>query len=206
MENSKIESLTPEAIQAEKEQLKETPEAEVRASLIEKYGLDEDTQYDLIDSLVQDKLEDKKALSTVIGQKINWREKAQAVSEKKPEVIPQVQSLVNLSEDEIMKKVEERLNQKELESLDLSDELKQEVQNYAKIRGVSLKEALKSPFIQFQKKEVEDNAKNDGASISSSHKTMAKRDFSEAKADDFDLTTEQGNKDFNEFKKWLKTQ
>jgi len=205
MENSKIENLTPEAIQAEKEQLKETPEAEVRASLIEKYGLDEDTQYDLIDSLVQDKLEDKKALSTVIGQKINWREKAQAVSEKKPEVIPQVQSN-SFSKEDIMKEIEEKMEQKELDTLEFSDELKQEIKNYAKLNNVPVKTALKSSYISFMKDEETKRAKNDGASISSSHKTMANRDFSEKNVSDFDLKTEEGRKGWAEYKKWYQSQ
>ena len=107
MENSKIEELTPEAIQAEKEQLKETPEAKVRESLIEKFGLDELEQSDLIDSLVQDKLEDNKKLSTVIGQKINWRDKAQSHVESKPEVKPQAQPN-SLSREDIMKGLRKR--------------------------------------------------------------------------------------------------
>lgn len=204
MENSKIEELTPEAIQAEKEQLKETPEAEVRESLIEKYGLDELEQSDLIESLVKDKLEDRKKLSTVIGQKITWREKAQS-SEQKPEVKPQAQPN-SFSREDILKEVEEKMEMKELESLELSDELKTEVKSYAKVNSVSYREALKSPYMQFRKKEADDQIKAEDASISSKHKTMAKRDFSEMSPADFDLTTEEGRNGWEEYKKTLKSQ
>ena len=204
MENSKIEELTPEAIQAEKEQLKETPEAEVRESLIEKYGLDELEQSDLIESLVKDRLEDRKKLSTVIGQKITWREKAQS-SEQKPEVKPQAQPN-SFSREDILKEVEEKMEMKELESLELSDELKTEVKSYAKVNSVSYREALKSPYMQFRKKEADEVLKADEASISSKHKTMAKRDFSEMSPADFDLTTEEGRNGWEEYKKTLKSQ
>jgi len=204
MENSKIEELTPEAIQAEKEQLKETPESEVRDSLIEKYGLDELEQSDLIESLVKDKLEDRKKLSNVIGQKINWREKAQS-SEQKPEVKPQAQPN-SFSREDILKEVEEKMEMKELESLELSDELKTEVKSYAKVNSVSYREALKSPYMQFRKKEADDQIKAEDASISSKHKTMAKRDFSEMSPADFDLTTEEGRNGWEEYKKTLKSQ
>jgi len=201
-----IESLTPEAIEAEKEQLKESSEDEIRASVIEKYGLDELEQSDLVESLVKDKLEEKKKLTTAIGQKIKYREQLQSKKEEKPEEKPQLQPKVVLSEDEILKKVEERLNQKELDSLGLSDELKQEVQNYAKLRNVSITEAVKSPFIQFQIKEAEEKAKAEEASISSTHKTMAKRDFSNMSPKDFDLSTPEGRKEFEEYDKWLRSQ
>ena len=204
MENSKIEELTPEAIQAEKEQLKETPEAEVRESLIEKYGLDELEQSDLIESLVKDRLEDRKKLSTVIGQKITWREKAQS-SEQKPEVKPQAQPN-SFSREDILKEVEEKMEMKELESLELSDELKTEVKSYAKVNSVSYREALKSPYMQFRKKEADEVLKADEASISSKHKTMAKRDFSEMNIADHDLTTEKGREDYEEHKQWLRSQ
>lgn len=205
MENSKIQELSPEAIEAEKEQLKEIPEAEVRASIIEQHGLDEVEQSDLIDSLVKDKLEDKKALSTVIGQKISWREKAQIPVEKKPEEKPQVQPN-SVSTEDIMKEVDKRMEEKELDSLDLDDEMKQEVKNYVKLNNVSPKEALKSPYMQFRKKEADEKIKADEASISSTHKTMAKRDFSEMTPDDFDLKTEEGRKGWEEFKRHLNSQ
>ena len=204
MENSKIEELTPEAIQAEKEQLKETPEAEVRESLIEKYGLDELEQSDLIESLVKDRLEDRKKLSTVIGQKITWREKAQS-SEQKPEVKPQAQPN-SFSREDILKEVEEKMEMKELESLELSDELKTEVKSYAKVNNVPYREALKSPYMQFRKKEADEQIKSEEASISSTHKTMAKQDFSEMSPKDFDMSTPQGRKDFEEYDTWLKSQ
>jgi len=205
MENSKIEELTPEDIQSEKEQLKETPEAEVRESIIDKYGLDESEQFDLIESLVKEKLEDRKKLSTVIGQKISWREKAQTPEEKKPEVKPQAQPN-SFSREDILKEVEEKMEMKELDSLDLSDELKTEVKSYAKVNNVPYREALKSPYMQFRKKEADEQIKSEEASISSTHKTMAKQDFSEMSPKDFDMSTPQGRKDFEEYDTWLKSQ
>lgn len=52
------------------------PTAEVvRTEIIEKHGLDEDIQPELIDSLVEERLESNKKLSTAIRQKIELRDK-----------------------------------------------------------------------------------------------------------------------------------
>ena len=75
------------------------------------------------------------------------------------------------------------------------------MKNYAKLNNVSVKQALSSSYISFMKDEETKKAKNDGASISSSHKSMATRDFSEMTPKDFDMTTEEGRKAWSEYKK-----
>ena len=71
-----IENLDASAIQAEEQILQGASEAEIRAQVIDKHGLDELEHPELIDSLVADKLEEQKRLSTAIKQKRKWREKA----------------------------------------------------------------------------------------------------------------------------------
>jgi len=200
-----IESLTPEAIDAEKEALKDATEDEIRTSVIDKYGLDELEQSDLIESLVKDKLVEKKKLTTAIGQKIKYREQLKSKEEKKPEEKPQSQPN-SFSKEDIMKEVEEKIAKKELESLNLSDELKSEVEKYAKMNDVSYKAALDTPYIKFRKEEIEGKARAEEASLSSTHRTMAKRDFSNMSPKDFDQSTPEGRKEFEEYDKWLRSQ
>ena len=66
---------------AEEEALKEVPEDTIRSEVIEKYGLTEDDNSELIDKLVGDTKEEQKKLSTAIRQKIDWRTKAQTPKE-----------------------------------------------------------------------------------------------------------------------------
>ena len=54
-----------------------------------------------------------------------------------------------------MKAVDAVLEKRELEDLELGDELKREVQNYAKLNGVSIKKALSSDYISFLKEKEE---------------------------------------------------
>ena len=67
--------VTAEEKQFDQEVLSETKEEEVRSSLIEKYGLNEEDNAELLDQLVADNLESRKKLSKAVQQKINYRDK-----------------------------------------------------------------------------------------------------------------------------------
>jgi len=203
-EQEPVENLDPQEKLLEEEALKSPIEDELRAEVIERYGLDEVENSELIASLVSDKLADKKKLSTAIRQKIKYRGIAQAPKEQKPEVKPQLTpQSSNTDADEILRKVDERLAQKELDSLELEDSLKEEVKNYALLNKVSYKNALKSPYIQFRVKELEDKARIEEATIGSTHKTMVKKDFSEMSPGDFDMATPEGREEFAKYRKHL---
>lgn len=197
-EEEPIENLTSEAKEAEEQALKETPQTELRSQVIEKYGLDEENQSELIDKLVADKVEEKKKFSTVIKQKIGWRNKANKPPEPevKPEVKPPVGEYVT----------KEELEKRDLDSLELSDELKSETKKYAKMNGVSVKEAAKSSYVLFLKEKEELKAKSEEASIGNKRVSQSKKDFSEKTPDDFDRSTPEGRKEWDEYKSWLKTQ
>lgn len=196
------------------EELQESSEDDIRSQLVEDYGLNEEEQSDLIDKMVSGKLDDQKKLSTAIKQKRSWREKAEAAkpaeeaqTEQKPEEKPQ-QSQSSINEDDLLKKVDarfdERLKSEQLSSLDLSDELKKEVKDYAELKGVSIQEAADSSIIQMMKKEENEKVRNDRASISSTHKETT-LDYSQMTPEDFDLTTKEGQEGYDEWKKWLKS-
>lgn len=190
----------------------ESSEDDIRSKIVDDYELDEAEQSELIDKIVQEKTEDQKKLSTAIKQKRTWREKFEkkpAETPQKPEEKPQPPQK-DLNEEDFEKKltskIKSQFEEEKLNSLDLSDDLKKEVKDYAKLKDISIEEAKNSSFVQFMKKEEDDKAMNDKASISSSHKGgKTNLDFSEMSPSDFDLTTKEGRKDYAEWKKDLKS-
>jgi hypothetical protein len=103
----------------------------------------------------------------------------------------------------VASQVNEVLERRELDSLELGDQLKEEVKIYAKMNNVSIKQAMNSSYIQFKVNEAKTEARNEDASILSTHKNT-KRDYSNMSPSDFDCTTEQGVKDFEEYKKFVR--
>lgn len=190
---------------AEEEALKEIPEDTIRSEVIEKYGLNEDDSSELIDKLVGDTKEEQKKLSTAIRQKIDWRTKAQTPKEEKVEVKPQEPvKTTPISTEDIDKLVGEKFEERDLTSMDLSDELKTEVKAYAKAKGISYREAAKSEYFNFIKGKEDERITAEEASASSKGKTIkAKRDFGSLSEGD---VANFSDEEFAEYKKWLKSQ
>ena len=197
-----------ENLEEEQELLKEPEPDAIKQSVIDQFGLDEDADSELIEKLVADKVESGKRLSTAIKQKRNWRDKANAPKEQKKEDIPQPQEKKPVFDESIIdKKVLEKLEERELESLEISDELKQEVKTYAKAAGLTVKQVLKSDYYQFLKQKDEAKQKIDEASIGGKKRgAPSGKDFSSVKPSDFDLSTKEGRDGWDEYKKWLKKQ
>jgi hypothetical protein len=102
-----------------------------------------------------------------------------------------------------------RLEALEVELLgDIPEEVLNEAKSYSKLKGISLKQAVKSDFIQFQLKQVESRQREEEASISNGEKAPAvkKTNYEKASPKDFDLSTEQGRNDWEGYKKWLQSQ
>jgi len=189
-----------EELALEEEALVDSKEEEIRSSIIEKYGLDESEQSDLIDNLTKDTLAQKKSFGKVVNQKRTWREKAIG-SEKKSE-----KKDTKLDPDELLKKAEEavenRLAQRDLEELDLSDELKEEVKSLAKLKNISIRKAQSDPYITFLKSK-EDAEKNlDKATITRKNKgaTIVFDKTKPLNPTDFNLSTKEGRKAWDEAK------
>jgi hypothetical protein len=194
MENSKNEGQDPN------EKLGEFKVDEVREKIIADFGLDETEQANLIEKLVNDKQEEHKKFSTAIGQKINWRTKFQELESKgnpapKADPIPPTVQKDSFSEEKMIEVLEKR----ELESLDFSDEVKKEIQEYAKLKGISIKKAQTSDYIKFRLEQDEKKDRIDNASIGGGRKPTTKKDYSEMKATDFDMRTPEGKADFAKY-------
>ena len=119
------------------------------------------------------------------------------VEEKKPEEKPETkEEVTGLTQEDVAAQVTKTLEQRDLESLDISDELKKEVSDYTKLHGVSVNKALDSDYIKFKRGQEEGEKKTDDASIGGGTRSATTVETTGA---DFDLTTDKGKEDF---KKW----
>ena len=107
---------------------------------------------------------------------------------------------------DIDKLLDAKLEKRDLDALDLSDELRKEVSTYAKVQGVSVKKALNSEYISFLKDKEDKKEKIDNASLGSKRRASSKKDYSEMKPSDFDLKTPEGKADFAKYEEHLRTQ
>jgi len=118
--------------------------------------------------------------------------KPEKKSEPKPEPKPE-------PEGDVKQTVKQLLEERELEDLEISDTLKEKVQRYAKLENISIRKALKSDYIQFQKEAEEKKQEVESAALGNNPKASVKKDYSKMNSKDFDFTTEEGRE---EFKKW----
>jgi hypothetical protein len=192
-------NVAPDELKAEQEALAETKEDEIKAKVIEKYGLDELEHESLIENLVTGEIENRKKLSQAIAQKRKYREQAQV---SKP-----ASDGKTLDADELLKKatevVEQKFEQRDLNDLGLPDSLKAEVQKIAKAQGVSVRQAAADPYIVFKKQEYEKEQKTNEAAISRTNKSAATVGFSIDSPPDVDMSTEEGQKKWDEYVKFL---
>jgi len=126
---------------------------------------------------------------------------------EKPPVSSDNPSQVPNNFDEMLeKKLNEKLEEKELNTLEYSDELKTNVKNYAKANGMSISQAIKSPYMDFLKSEEEKKAKIENATIGNKHRSTNSQDVSKMKLEDIDPTTPEGLKLWEEYKNKTKNQ
>lgn len=195
---------TAEELEAEKQQLTEVKEDELKDKVIEDLGLDPDVDVDLINKIVSQRIEDKKKLSEAIGQKIKYRTQLfEKTSELKPE--PKPEAKPKETEKDIKSEVFSILEEQRLEDIDLPEELKQEVRKIAKLNNISVKKAAEDPYIQYKKQELEAAAKAEEATISRTKKGI-KVKFDLDNPPKPDLSTEEGRKEWEEYKSFLKSQ
>lgn len=195
-ENDVINSDSEE-LKQEEEALEEAKQDDIRNSIIEKYGLDEEDE--LVDKLVSDQLEQRKAFGKVVAQKRKWREmagqpnKTETPTEKKP----QTTETVDVSE-----LVKKELEQRDLEQLDYPDELKAEIKKIAQVQGLSIRQASKDPYILYKKEQLDSDNKIEDGAASGTRKGSA--EISLDKPPKFDMATEEGRKAAREWRKNLK--
>jgi len=124
-------------------------------------------------------------------------EEAKTLKSKKEET--PISSTVDV-EEIINTKLEER----DLASLEFSDELKGEIKAYAKAKGISIREAQSSDYVGFLRDKEQSKRREIEASAStkSTGKT-AKKDFSSLAGEDIRNLDDES---FEAYKGWLKSQ
>ena len=194
-----LNNLTPEELKAEQEALAGTKEEEIRSKIIEEFGFDEIDDSEKIDKLVEREKKHHETLSKTISQKIKYRELARKPSESKPEEKPKAEP------EDLDKKVNEKvlgiLEQRDLESMDYSDEIKAEIKRVAQITGVSVKKAAQDPYIRAKFIEpYEKERQVDEASVSRTNKSgSSKGNYSLENPPDVDMKTEEGRKKWDSY-------
>lgn len=199
-ENEEILAPTPEELKQEEDALVESKEDEVRNSVIEKYGLDEEEQSDLIDKLTEDTLEQRKAFGKVVGQKIKYRTAATPKASPEPSTVPKKEEV-----SDVDSLVNQKFEERDLESLELPDEIKSEVQKLAKAQGISVRKAAQDPYIAYKKEAYEKEQQMEDATPSRTRKgTVVKFDASNPPKPD--MSTKEGQEEWAEYKKFLSSQ
>ena len=191
---------TADELEAEKQQLEEVKVDELRVKLAEELGIDPEEQGDLLEKAVQREVEHRKKLSNAISQKIGWREKANKPKTTEPKPTAKEIEKVNVRAEVLSLLEEERLN-----DMDAPEELKEEIKKLANISKISIKKASQDPYIAFRKKEIEDAAKVEDATISRKNRGVGIK-FDPETIPDFDVSTKEGQKQWKEWKQKAKHQ
>lgn len=181
-------------------------EEDVRTNIISEYGFNETEDVDKIDKLVEKELDSAKKLSSAIGQKIKNRDKVAELEEqlkdkapepKKDDVKIDTENLDKTLDDKVTASLEKR----DLDSLEYSDDVKKEIQRVANIRQISIKEALRDPYITSKVEDYEKEQKTDEASISRTNNRGGKKSVSLDNPPEVDMGTEEGRKEWEDYKK-----
>ena|SRR3990167_6137159 len=201
--------VSKEEKQTEAEALAEVKDEELRIKVAEDLGIDPEDEPELLDKVVKRELAQREKLSGAIKQKISWREKA---TKKIISTKPQDTSVEGESQNEgkpltvaeLDKLLEEREAKRDLESLDLPEELEAEVKDFAKVKGISVREAVKLPYIVNAIGEAEKAKRINAATPKrKSRGNYSTTDIDPSKPlnpDDFALDTEEGQKAWAEAK------
>lgn len=133
-------------------------------------------------------------------------EKAEAELKKVRSQKPQ-SSNSNLGRDEILSEteraIEAKLAQRDLDEMDHSDTVKEQIQKIAQLNGTSVRKAEQDPYIQHMiAEEARQNKMNEAASNGANKgELMSSYDGSKAlSAESFNLDTEEGRKSYQEAK------
>lgn len=192
---------TPEEAKLEEEALAEVKDDELREKLAAELGIESDNP--LLDTLVEREKEQRERLSKAIGQKRKYREAAKGA--KPPQDKPKPEDgKAALTPEEVAAKVREEFEQRDLDELDYPDELKKEIQAVAKLKNISVRQAVKDPYIDYKIKAFETEKKSDDATIVRKDKGGGKITFDRNKPPKVDMSTEEGRKTWDEYTKFLR--
>lgn len=205
-ENNLNLGMSPEEQNAELEATKEVNEDELREKLAGELGIDPDSEENeqLLEKLIAREKANHERLSVAIKQKIGWREKASAQSTsanlKENSKDKKLNENADKSYDDLKSElamIREEFEKRDLLSLNIPEEVVEEVKEIARVRKISIREASEQPYIKFRIDEV----KKEKSLVDATTKRSKKGDFRIGEMDlskplnPEDFKTESGNLD-----------
>lgn len=196
---------TPEEKAEEEQGLAEVKADELKASIAEKYDIDPESESELLEKLVENETTHRTRLSKTIKQKISWRDKAgtkKPPAPKKPDDGTKPLSAKDVA-DLVTLGVTAALDGDRLKTLNLPEALETEVKELAKIRGISVGEAAKLPYIASRVEEIAQEERIKSGTPKRNRKGSYKTSIDPSKplnSEDFDLQSEDGIKAWDEAK------
>lgn len=128
---------------------------------------------------------------------------------RKPEAKPTKETKTEKVNTDIGSLVKEELDKRFAEqtlgSLDVSDEVRELIKKTSQLEGITIAEAAKHPFVQFKIEEEARDARVNNASLGKSTKKSPSVDISKMNPEDFDITTEEGRKQWDEYNDKLRS-
>jgi len=198
MTDQEIYGETPEEVQAEDDVLK-TSEEELREKVAERFGLeDNEDNKDMLDKLVGD----RKGFNKVVKQKRGYRsDLEEAQKGETPPTPPEPTPPAPQGADKPITQadLDERDRNRDLDDMGVSDETKESIKNLSQIKGISVKEAAKDPYVVHLKEQDETKAREANASAGGTNAPTGKD--SENETPNFDMSTKEGRKEREEWNK-----
>jgi len=187
----------------EQEALSAPKEDDVRSKIIADLGIeDDDSNKELVDRLVQRDVEKNNKLFKAIGQKIALRDQLAGKVSPKPSPVK-----VNMTNAEILdearKAAREEYQQRDLDGMNHSDRVINEIKRIAEIQNVSVLKAAEDPYIksmiegETRQKSIDDAAANGKGRTKIGVVVDVSKPLDVA---NFDLSTEEGRTEWKEAK------
>lgn len=195
--NTQIESA--EELEAEKSHLAEVKEDEIRSNIVKEFGFDPEADKERIEKLVQKELGYKKTISTAIGQKVKYRTKVQEYNQANNPPKPK-EGDKNSSAD-VDTKIQAALEADRLEAMEYPDEIKAIIKNVAEINKISVRKAVSDPYVQSRIEAWKKDSGADDAAAGRKNQSGGGSGADDLEIPDYDLTTEEGRKSWDQWKK-----
>lgn len=189
-----------EELESEQENQAEVTEDDIRAKIITEYGFDEDDDADKIEKAVAIQKKHHEKLSQVIRQKAKYRNEYEKLKGSTPKAEP---STPKANDEDLDQKITERLDREYLEDLEYPDDLKKIIKRTAEIEGISVKKAVKDPYVASKIESWQKTQNAEEAALTRTNKTGGRTTGDENdlyNPPEFDMTTEKGRKAYDEWK------
>lgn len=201
---------TAEEIAAEKEDLSEVKEDAIRENIIEEFGFDpeDDKDKERIDKAVKREVAHRGKLSKAVGQKIKYRDGYTKLAGDNPSKETDA-SKKDEEDDDLDAKLDARLDARDLAEMEYPEEIKEVIKQVAAINKISVKKAVSDPYVAAKIEAWKKQEGTDEAALSNKDKQGGRSDSPtdiDLTPPDVDLTTEEGRKEYDEWKENLKKQ